>query len=65
MTTVMASERVQRRINDFQRKCGEYEDAALHLAYHACVASGIGCEVATLAPNQLFPGSTGTIALPG
>ncbi len=33
----MSSKLVERRLNDFKRRCGKDGDAALQLAYHAAM----------------------------
>lgn len=37
MTSTMAIDRAQRRVNEFRQRCGDYGETALHLAYHAAL----------------------------
>ena len=45
MTTTSPNKLVQRRLNDFKRRCGEYGDAALKLAYHAALPVALNPEL--------------------
>lgn len=45
MTTTLSSKLVERRLNDFKRRCGEYGDAALKLAYHAALPVALNPEL--------------------
>ena len=45
MTTTSPNKLVQRHLNDFKRRCGEYGDAALKLAYHAALPVALNPEL--------------------
>lgn len=45
MTTTSPNKLVQRRLNDFKRRCGDYGDAALKLAYHAALPVALNPEL--------------------
>lgn len=45
MTFMVVSDRVQRRVNEFQQRCGEYGEVALHLAYHAALPVALNAEL--------------------
>jgi CheY-like chemotaxis protein len=54
MTLAMAIDQVQRRVNDFQQRCGEYGEAALHLAYHAALPVALNAELLHLLRINFF-----------
>jgi hypothetical protein len=54
MTPAMASELAQRRVNDFRQRCGEYSEAALHLAYHAALPVALNAELLHLLRINFF-----------
>ncbi|MDX2241455.1 MAG: TIR domain-containing protein [Leptolyngbyaceae cyanobacterium bins.302] len=54
MTSAMAIDLAQRRLNDFQKQCGEYGEAALHLAYHAALPVALNAELLHLLRINFF-----------
>ncbi|AFZ15529.1 hypothetical protein Cri9333_4754 (plasmid) [Crinalium epipsammum PCC 9333] len=45
MTTTFSSKLVERRLNDFRRRCSEYGDTAVKLAYHAALPVALNPEL--------------------
>jgi CheY-like chemotaxis protein len=54
MTSTVATDRAQRRINDFKKQCGDDGDAALHLAYHAALPVALNAELLHLLRINFF-----------
>ncbi|UBF28527.1 TIR domain-containing protein [Kovacikia minuta CCNUW1] len=54
MTSAMVIDLAQRRVNDFQHRCGEYGEAALHLAYHAALPVALNAELLHLLRINFF-----------
>lgn len=51
---MVVSDRAQRRVNEFQQRCGEYGEAALHLAYHAALPVALNAELLHLFRINFF-----------
>lgn len=54
MTSAMEIDQAERRVNDFQKRCGEYGEAALHLAYHAALPVALNAELLHLLRINFF-----------
>ena len=54
MTSTMAIDLAQRRVNDFRQRCGEDGEAALHLAYHAALPVALNAEFLHLLRINFF-----------
>lgn len=54
MTSAMAIDLAQRRLNEFQKQCGKYGKAALHLAYHAALSVALNAELLHLLRINFF-----------
>jgi len=54
MISTMAIDQAQRRVHDFQQRCGEYGEAALHLAYHAALPVALNAELLHLLRINFF-----------
>jgi Effector-associated domain 10 len=50
----MAIDLAQRRVNDFQQRCGRYGETALHLAYHAALPVALNAELLHLLRINFF-----------
>ena len=61
MTLTMAGDPVQRRLSDFQNRCGDYGQAALHLAYHAALPVALNAELLHLLRINFFLDSPETL----
>jgi hypothetical protein len=51
---MMAIDLAQRRVNDFQQRCGSYGETALHLAYHAALPVALNAELLHLLRINFF-----------
>lgn len=54
MISTMVIEQAQRRVQTFQQRCGEYGEAALHLAYHAALPVALNAELLHLLRINFF-----------
>jgi len=54
MISTMAIDQAERRLNDFQQRCGKYGEAALHLAYHAALPVALNAEFLHLLRINFF-----------
>ena len=54
MISTMAIDQAQRRVQAFQQRCGEYGEAALHLAYHAALPVALNAELLHLLRINFF-----------
>jgi CheY-like chemotaxis protein len=54
MISTMAIDQAQRRVQAFQQRCGEYGEAALHLAYHSALPVALNAELLHLLRINFF-----------